>query len=64
MIHVTSVGGRIGALCWSNTIPALNVPDFRFAGMLSRLEFWGRVYWCPPGEPWTGLHYSVVETFQ
>ena len=64
MIHVTSVGGRIGAWCWSNTVSSVDVPDRRFAGMISRLEFWGCVYWCPPGEPWTGLHYSVVETFQ
>ena len=62
MIRITSDGGWIGPLCWSNTMPAVIIPDHRFAGITSRLEFWGRVYWCPPGEPWTGLHYSVTES--
>ena len=64
MIHVTSAGGRIGPFCWSNTVPAALIPDLRFAGLTSRLQCWGCWYWCPPGEAWSGLHYSICETFQ
>jgi hypothetical protein len=64
MIHITSNGGWIGPLCWSNTLPAVVVPDHRFAGITSRLEFWGRVCWCPPDEPFRPLQYTVTESFQ
>jgi len=64
MIHITSTGGWIGPLCWSNTQPAVIIPDHRFAGMTSRLEFWGLVYWCPPGEPFRPIWHTVTETFQ
>jgi len=49
MIHITSNGGWIGPLCWSNTMPAVVVPDHRFAGISSCLQPWGRTYWRLPG---------------
>jgi hypothetical protein len=64
MIKVISTGGRIGPLCWSNTLPPVLLKDRTFAGMTTCLRQWGRTYWCPPGEPWTGLHYSCEESFQ
>lgn len=64
MIHVTSTGGRIGPLCWSNTDSPLLLKDWNFAGMTTCIMFWGRTYWCPPGEPWSGLHYTITESFQ
>lgn len=64
MIHITSNGGWIGPLCWSNTIPALVLPDHQFAGITSRLEFWGRTYWVKPGEAFRPLQYTVTESFQ
>jgi hypothetical protein len=68
MIHITSNGGWIGPLCWSNTLPAFVVPDYRFAGISSCLQPWGRTYWRLPGEPFRPLtkhkQYTVTESFQ
>jgi hypothetical protein len=64
MIHITSNGGWIGPLCWSNTMPAALVADHRFAGISSCLQPWGRTYWHPPGETYRPLQYTVTETFQ
>jgi hypothetical protein len=68
MIHITSDGGWIGPLCWSNTLPAFVVPDYRFAGISSCLQPWGRTYWRLPGEPFRPLtkhkQYTVTESFQ
>ena len=68
MIHITSNGGWIGPLCWSNTLPAFVVPDYRFAGITSCLQPWGRTYWRQPGEPFRPFtkhkQYTVTESFQ
>ena len=68
MIHITSAGGWIGPLCWSNTLPAVIIPDHRFAGISSCLQPWGRTYWRLPGEPHRPFtkhkQYTVTETFQ
>ena len=64
MIRITSTGGRIGPLCWSNTMPAVVIPDHRFAGISSRLQPWGRTYWRLPGETYRPLQYTVTESFQ
>lgn len=64
MIHVTSAGGRIGAFCWANTAPADLIPVLGFPGLTTCLQCWGLWYWRPPGQAWSGFHYSVEETFQ
>ena len=64
MIHITSDRGWIGPLCWSNTLPAVIVPDHRFAGISSRLQAWGRTYWVRPDLPFRPMWHTVTETFQ
>ena len=64
MIRITSTGGRIGPLCWSNTMPAVVIPDHRFAGMTSLLEFWGRTFWVRPDLPFRPMWHTVTESFQ